>query len=47
MKNNFSLNDGIVKKSFFASFEISIFSRRKFKKTIRVIIKSLIYAVAT
>jgi len=37
--NNFSLNDGVVKKSFFV--EISVFSHCKLK-TIRIVIKFLV-----
>jgi len=48
MKNtSFSLNDSVVgKKTIFLFAEISVFLL-KIKKTIRVIIKSLVHAVAT
>jgi len=44
-KHNFSLNDGVVKKTFIFSLKISVLSRCKFRKTIQVIIKSLIHAI--
>jgi len=46
MNNNFSLNDGVAKKKSYFFAEISVLSCCKLK-TIQVIIKSLVHAVAT